>query len=148
MDYARSIVSSEHRRQPDRRRHPTSFWSALRYRGRRQGFRRSGEAYRVYVDRPSQDAVLLLSFVLGASVLDAMLTLFFIQNGGGEANPFMSFVLTHGPTPFVGIKMALTGLGAWFLVAHQYFPMAYKGLLMLAGGYMGILLVHACILLS
>jgi Domain of unknown function (DUF5658) len=148
MDYPVGIVSSERRRQSDRRMHPTTFWSALRYSGRRKGFRRSGEAYRAYVDCPSQDAVLLLSFVLGASVLDALLTLFFIQNGGGEANPFMSFVLSHGPTPFMGVKMASTGLGAWFLVAHQYFPMAYRGLLVLAGSYMGILCMHAVILLT
>jgi hypothetical protein len=148
MDTPLGMVSSERRGQSDRRVHPTTLWSALRYRGRRQGFRRSGEAYRVYVDCPSRDAVLLLSFVLGASGLDAILTLFFIQDGGGEANPFMSFVLTHGPTPFMGIKMALTGLGAWFLVAHQYFPAAYRGLIVLAGGYLGILLMHACILLS
>ena len=77
-----------------------------------------------------------------------LLTLFFIQNGGGEANPFMSFVLSHGQTPFMGVKMASTGLGAWFLVAHQYFPMAYRGLLVLAGGYMGVLSMHAFILLS
>jgi hypothetical protein len=42
----------------------------------------------------------------------------------------------------------LTGLGAWFLVAHQYFPMAYRGLLGLAGGYIGILFIHAVIWLS
>jgi hypothetical protein len=89
-----------------------------------------------------------LFFVVGASVLDALLTLFFLQNGGSEANPFMSLVLSHGQTPFMGIKMALTGIGAWFLAAHQYFPMAYRGLLVLAGGYIGILLIHAVILLS
>jgi uncharacterized protein DUF5658 len=91
---------------------------------------------------------MLLAFILGASVLDAILTLLFIQNGGGEANPLMSFVLSHGHTPFTGIKMALTGLGAWFLVAHQYFPIARKGLILLAGGYTGILLMHVSLLLS
>jgi len=148
MNSPLGIINIERRQQSDRRVHPTTLWSTLHYRGRRQGFRRSGEAYKVYVDCPSQDAVLLLIFVLGASILDAMLTLFFIQNGGREANPFMSFVLTLGPTPFMGIKIGLTGLGAWFLVTHQYFPMAYRGLMVLAGGYMGILLMHACILLS
>jgi hypothetical protein len=148
MDSPVGIVSSERRRQSDRRVHPTTFWSALRYGGRRQGFRRAGEAYRAYVDCPSQEALLLLSVVLGASVLDALLTLLFIQHGGGEANPLMSLVLRHGQTPFMGIKMALTSLGAWFLVAHQYFPMAYRGLLVLAGSYLGILLMHAVILLS
>jgi Domain of unknown function (DUF5658) len=117
-------------------------------RGRRQGFRRAGEASRVYVDCPSRRAVVLLFFVLGASALDALCTLLFLQRGGQEANPFMAFVLGYGQTPFVGIKMALTGIGAWFLVAFHYFPMAYTGLLGMAGGYMGLLLIHAVIFLS
>jgi hypothetical protein len=148
MDSPPAIDCSERRRQPDRRMHPTTFWSTLRHGGRRKGFRRAGEAYRAYVDCPSHDAVLLLAFVLGASLLDALLTLFFIQSGGSEANPLMSFVLSHGQTPFIGVKMASTGFGAWFLVAHQYFPLAFGGLLVLAGGYMGILFMHAFILLS
>jgi hypothetical protein len=148
MDHAAGFVIPERRRQLDRRAHPTTFWTALRFRGRRKGFRRAGEAYQAYVDCPPQRAVVLLFFVLGASVLDALCSLLFIQGGGDEANPFMSLVLSHGQTHFVGIKMALTGIGAWFLVAHQYFPMAYRGLHVLAGGYMAILLIHAIILLA
>jgi hypothetical protein len=60
----------------------------------------------------------------------------------------MSLVLNYGQTSFVGIKMALTGIGAWLLVAHHYFPMAYRGLLGLAGGYIGLLFLHAVLLLS
>lgn len=148
MDYSVGIVTSERRRHSDRRMQPTTLWSVLHSSGRRKDIRRSGEAYRVYVDCPSPDAVLLLFFVLGASLLDAILTLVFIQNGGAEANPFMSFLLNLGQTAFIGIKMALTGFGAWLLVAHQYFPMAYRALLVLAGSYLGVLLVHAGILLS
>jgi hypothetical protein len=148
MHYVAGIVSPEQRRQPDRRVHPTTFWSALRFRGRRKGFRRAGESYQAYVDCPSQRAVALLFIVLGASVLDALCTLLFIQRGGNEANPFMSIVLNQGPTHFVGIKMALTGFGAWLLVAHQYFPMAYTGLHVLAGGYIALLLIHAVLLLA
>jgi hypothetical protein len=148
MDHLGGVVRPEQRRQPDRRVHPTTFWSALRFRGRRKGFRRAGESYQAYVDCPSQRAVVLLFFVLGASVVDGLCTLLFIQSGGGEANPFMSLVLNHGQAHFVGIKMALTGLGAWFLVVHQHFPMAYTGLHVLAGGYMAILLIHAVLLLA
>jgi hypothetical protein len=90
----------------------------------------------------------LLFFVLAASALDALCTLLFLQRGGKEANPFMALALSYGQMPFVGIKMALTGIGAWILVAHYYFPVAYKGLLGLAGGYIGLLLVHAVLLLS
>jgi hypothetical protein len=148
MDYATGVVIAERRWQPERRACPTTFWSTLRVGGRRRGFRRAGEASHSYVDCPSQDAVVLLFFVLGASVVDALCTLLFLQRGGGEANPIMALMLSYGQTPFVGIKMALTGIGAWFLVAHYYYPMAYKGLLALAGGYIALLLLHAVILWS
>jgi hypothetical protein len=148
MDHTMGVVIAERRWQPDRRAYPTTFWSALRIHGRRRGFRRIGEASRAYVNCPSQRALVLLFFVLGASALDAWCTLLFIQRGGQEANPFMILALSYGQTPFVGIKMALTGIGAWFLVAHYYFPMAYKALLALAGGYAGLLLIHAVVLLS
>jgi hypothetical protein len=147
MDHPVRVVISE-RRRLDRRAHATTFWDALRFRGRRKGFRRTGEVYRAYVDRPSTRVVMLFFFILAASIVDAVCTLLFIQSGGGEANPFMSLVLSHGHTAFVGIKMALTGIGAWLLVAHQFFPMAFRGLHMLAGGYMVILCIHAVIWLS
>lgn len=149
MEHPLGVVIPERRlQQPDRRAHPPTFWRALRVRGRRKGFRRAGEASRAYVDCPSQRTVALLFFVLGASALDALCTLLFIQRGGHEANPFMVLLLSHGEAPFVGVKMALTGLGAWLLAAHQGFPLASKGLHALAGGYMGLLLIHAVILLS
>ena len=148
MDHPLEIVLSERRRQSDRRVHPTTMWCALRRGGRRKGFRRSGEAYRAYVDCPSRPVALLFFLVVGASGLDALLTLVFIQNGGGEANPLMSFVLSHGQMPFMGVKMGLTALCGWLLMAHQYFPMAYRGLLGLAGSYLGVLFIHAFIWLS
>jgi Domain of unknown function (DUF5658) len=148
MDHPRGVVIAERRWQTDRRIYPTTFWSALRAHGRRKNLRRAGEASHAYVDCPSQRAVVLLFFVLGASALDALCTLLFLQRGGQEANPFMSLVLNYGQTSFVGIKMALTGIGAWLLVAHHYFPMAYRGLLGLAGGYIGLLFLHAVLLLS
>ena len=72
----------------------------------------------------------------------------FLQRGGQEANPFMAFVLGYGHAPFVGLKMALTGISAWFLAAHYCFPRACRGLFGLAGGYLGLLFLHAVLLLS
>jgi hypothetical protein len=148
MYHAAGDVNTERRRQPDRRAHSTTFWSALRFDGRRKGFRRAGEERMAYVDSPSQRVVMLLFIVIGASVLDALFTLLFLQDGGGEANPLMAVILNHGYTPFVGIKMALTGIGAWFLAAHQHLPLAIGGLYVLAVGYMGLLGIHAAILLK
>jgi Domain of unknown function (DUF5658) len=140
--------SGSRRQLLDRRAHPTTFLSALRFDGRRHSFRRAGEEYRAYVDRPSQRTVVLLFIVVGASVLDALFTLLFIQNGGSEANPLMAIAIHSGDTHFVGLKMALTGVGAWVLAAHQCFPLAFRGLHVLAVGYVGLLLIHAAILLS
>ena len=148
MDHSIGVVIAERRWQLDRRLSPTTFWSTLRVHGRRKEFRRADDACMAYVDCPTRGAVVLLFFVLGASALDALCTLLFLQRGGQEANPFMAFVLSYGHTPFVGLKMALTGISGWFLVAHHYFPMAYRGLLGLAGGYMGLLFLHVAILLS
>jgi hypothetical protein len=44
--------------------------------------------------------------------------------------------------------MALTGIGAWFLAAHQSFPLAFSGLHVLAGGYMALLFIHGVIFLA
>jgi Domain of unknown function (DUF5658) len=148
MDHPVEVGITDRRERPDRRARPTTFWSILRFGGRRKGFRRAGEGYKAYVDCPSQRVVALLFIVLGASVLDALCTLLFLQSGGDEANPLMALVLSHGEMPFVGIKMALTGIGAWFLAVHQYFPAASKGLYMLAVGYMGLLFIHVAILLA
>jgi hypothetical protein len=148
MGHGEGFISREGRRQGDRRQHPTNFWSALRPHGRRRGFRRMGEAYRAYVDIPSQRTTALLFLVVLGSVLDALFTLLFLGSGGDEANPVMALVLTQGHTPFVGLKMAVTGLGAWFLAAHRYFPLAYFGLHALAVAYGVLLLLHVILLLS
>jgi hypothetical protein len=148
MNDSAACTVADRRRRADRRARPTTFWGALRPGGRRKAFRRSEEGRNAYVDCPSRRALALVCFVVAASAFDALFTLLFIQDGGREANPLMAMLIDRGETPFVWMKMALTGLGAWFLAAHQYFPIAFKGLHLLAGGYVGLLIVHAVILLS
>jgi len=89
--------------------------------------------------------MLLFVVVIGSS-LDALFTLQFLGNGGEEANPLMALALTHGSTPFVGVKMVVTGLAAWFLAAHRYFRLAYIGLHALAMAYVGLLVLHLSLL--
>jgi hypothetical protein len=43
--------------------------------------------------------------------------------------------LTNGAALFIGLKMVLTGLGAWLLAAHQQFTLAIRGLYGFAVGY-------------
>jgi hypothetical protein len=148
MDSLRGLPGTERRQPVNRRALPTTFWTALRVNGRRQGFRRVGEAYHAYVDCPSQRVTLLLFAVVICSVLDALCTLLFLERGGEEANPIMALAMSHGTVVFVALKMALTGFGAWFMAAHQHFAVAFKGLHVLAGGYALLLFIHAILLLS
>jgi Domain of unknown function (DUF5658) len=79
--------------------------------------------------------VFLTPWICWASALDAYLTLCSLQDGGSEANPLMALVLAHGDMMFLWCKIGLTSLGAWFLAAHQQFPLAFRGLQGLALGY-------------
>jgi hypothetical protein len=132
----------ERRRQPDRRTRPASLWHTLRLRGRRRGFRRTGEGRSAYVDCPAPRVVLLVCLVVVGSALDALFTMLHVTQGGREGNPLMALALAHGPMTFMSLKLSLTNAAAWFLAAHQQFPLAYKGLYGLALLYLALLGLH------
>jgi len=125
---------------------PTTLVNALRWKGRRKGLRRAGEGHHAYVDCLARRIVGLTVLVCVSSFLDALLTLFHLENGGYEANPLMHVALAHGTTLFVVLKLSITCVAAWFLAAHQQFPLAYCGLHGLALGY-GVLLAYHLVLI-
>lgn len=136
----------DRRQTHDRRGWPTSLSNALGLRGHRQRFRRTEEGSDAYVDCLAPRIVVLAVFVLICSALDALFTILHIQHGGQEANPLMALALAHGYTTFVGVKMALTGAGVWFLAAHQQFPLASKALPSLGCVYVVLLAYHLVLL--
>jgi len=146
--YARTMGTGvpERRVLPDRRVRPTTFWGALRWRGRRRGFRRAGEGHRTYVDCLAPRTVGLTLGVFLASLMDAGLTLHQLGQGGSEANTLMAWVLTNGEALFLGLKIGMTGLGVWFLAAHQQFTLARYGLYGLSLVYGVLLSYHALLL--
>jgi hypothetical protein len=145
MAHARYEQSLERRRLADRRTRPTTLVSAIRWKGRRKGFRRAGEGRQAYVDCLARRIVGLTVLVCVCSLLDALLTLLHLEDGGCEANPLMSVALEHGTTLFVVVKLSITCLAAWYLAVHQQFPLAYRGLHGLALGY-GVLLAYDLVL--
>ena len=132
----------DRRRLADRRALSTTRWSALRSQGRRTGFRRRGEGRHCYVDDLTQPTVVLALFVVVGSLLDALLTLLYLEDGGGEANPLMRAALAYGPTVFVSLKLSITGVAVWLLSAHQQWPLAVRGLYGIALGYGAVLVYH------
>ena len=135
----------ERRQLSDRRVLATTLWSALRSQGRRTGFRRRGEGRQCYVDGLAQRIVGLAVVVYVSSLLDAFLTLRYLQDGGSEANPLMQLALAYGPTVFVALKLSLTGGAVWVLAAHQQWSLAVRGLYGLVLGY-GVVLVYHVVL--
>ncbi len=55
--------------------------------------------------------------------IDALLTLIHLEYGGRELVPTMDWMLSISQEAFLGVKLLLTGLGAWFLAAHENFSL-------------------------
>jgi hypothetical protein len=135
-------LSLDRQRLPDRRAHPTPLWRTLCSPGRRTGFRRVGEDHQAYVDGLARQTVVLALLVLVGSLLDALLILLYLQDGGGEAHPLMRLALAYGPTVFVALKLGITGVAVWVLAAHQQWLLATRGLYGLVLGYGTVLVYH------
>ena len=142
---ARHELSLERRHLADRRARPTTLWSALRWQGRRTGFRRAGEGHQAYVDCLAWRSGGLAILVYVCSLLDALCTLRHLQQGGQEANPLLALTLASGTPLFLHLKIGLTGSGVWLLAAHQQFPLAQRGLHGLTLLY-GVVLVYHLLL--
>src|SRR5881296_3617642 len=144
---ATALHSQPHdrRRRPDRRARPTTFVRALRWRGRRHSFRRAGEGHKAYVDGLAWPSVVLALLIFVSSLLDALLTLRHLYHGGQEANPLLAMALTNSTLLFLQLKIGLSGVGVWWLAAHQQFPLAQRGLHGLALGY-GVVLIYPFVL--
>jgi hypothetical protein len=132
---------SERRQRPDRRK-KTTFWGSLRFGGRRRGARRVGEGEATYVDQPARRVTLLVSVILGCSILDALLTLLYIEQGGSEANPIMAVTINWGHAWFLALKMLTTIIGISMLAIHQNFCLGLRGLYGMAIIYMALLFYH------
>jgi hypothetical protein len=131
----------EQREGPDRRKQ-TTLWGSLQYNGRRQGARREGEGEETYVDQPARRVTLLVYVILGCSVIDALLTLLYIERGGGEANPVMAIAINWGLSWFVALKMLMTAVGLIMLAIHQNFRLGLRGLYGMAIIYLALMVYH------
>jgi hypothetical protein len=137
----RHELSLERRHLAGRRARPTTLWSALRWQGRRTGFRRAGEGHQASGDGLAwrSGGLAVLGYVY--SLLDALGTLRHLQQGGQEAHPLLALALTSGTWLFLHLKSGLTGVGVWVLAAHQQFPLAQRGLY-------GLTLISGVVLVS
>lgn len=109
---------------------------------------RFGFGHMIHINLSSLRIVCLVLFIMICSALDALFTLIFISNGGGEANPFAALLMSYGDVTFVSVKMAITGAGTWVLAALRQFVSAYLALHGLMLLYLGLMGLHAILWFS
>ena len=75
--------------------------------------------------------------------LDAQLTLLWIRLGvATEGNTIMARILEHGDLAFLGFKLAVGAFAAVILYRCAHLPLAKRGLNLVLGIYVILMLVH------
>jgi len=75
--------------------------------------------------------------------LDAQLTLLWIRlNVATEGNALMARILDHGELTFLGAKLAIGAFAAYILYRCAHLPLAKRGLNVVLGIYVILMLVH------
>jgi hypothetical protein len=138
-------MTPERRNSGDRRKRPTPPLSRYTFVGRRRTRRRDIDSSPYYVDRLGLPLLLVLLTIFLFQILDAVLTLAHLRQGGVELNPAMNFLLTRGEEWFLGVKLGVSALGLLFLGVHKNFPMVRTGLTVIFLIFFGLVAYH-CIL--
>lgn len=131
----------------DRRNRPTRMFSRYTMVGKRRKNRRDTDPIiRYYVDWISGPYLKALIAVALFIIIDAFSTLHIIDNGGGESNPLMNWMIERGVGWFIFVKFCTAIVGFMVLAVHRFFPLArpMAGLLLLAYG--GIVCYHLYLL--
>ena len=100
----------------DRRQRPTRPFSRYVFSGRRQCIRRQTDRKtHLCVDRYGPGLFLVLLLIVSLSILDAHFTIFQVERGAHEINPFISLLIDQGYMHFFWVKYALTALAVLVL---------------------------------
>jgi len=76
--------------------------------------------------------------------LDAQLTLVWVRSGAAtEGNGLMAYLLNLGDAPFLVTKLAVGALVAYTLYRFSHMALARRGLGLVLGLYLALMVVHA-----
>jgi len=139
--------SNENRLRSDRRKQPTPIFSRFTLWGKRGHFRRGEDQARGgYVDRYSSGLLLLLLVLLALNITDAVFTIFILDCGGREANPFIGTLIAHCGNEFWIWKFLIVAVAVLFLCLHAQFPRVKKGLWLVTVIYFGVVVYEVFII--
>jgi hypothetical protein len=87
---------------------------------------------------------LLKSLLLfGMNWIDAQLTILWVRmNLATEGNALMARLLNIGEAPFLGVKLMIGAFAAYTLYRCSHMPLARRGMTLVLGLYMVLMVVH------
>lgn len=148
-EISNTLSDKDKRFHLDRRRRTTPLVSRYTLAGgRRRTVRRATDRGRhLFVDFYSPRLMVALLAVLIFNYIDSYMTLTLLQKGlVFEANPFMSFHLENGISPFIINKGLITAASLTILCIFKNFKFARIGLVLSLIAYVSIVLYEFCIL--
>lgn len=104
----------------DRRKNSAKSLMYSFFKRRRRHLRRGKDA-NIYVDIHEPHIFIICALTILLSATDATFTLYIVENGGEEVNPFMRYFLEMDVALFFWVKYCLTTLGMIFLITHKNF---------------------------
>jgi hypothetical protein len=82
--------------------------------------------------------------LFGLNWLDAQLTLFWVRsNIATEGNGLMARLLDLGDAPFILTKLAVGAFAAYILYRCSRYKLARRGMTVVLGLYLGLMVIHA-----
>ncbi len=75
--------------------------------------------------------------------LDAQLTILWVRlNVATEGNGIMAHILSRGEAPFIGVKLVIGAFAAYVLYRCAHLPLARRGMRLVLGLYLVLMMVH------
>lgn len=119
------LLEKDRRIVRERRQKPTKPLGRYMLFGRRQSIRRrTDRKTHIYVDLYGHYLLISLLLIILLSVFDAYFTIFHVEKGAREINPFMNLLIGYGNFHFFIIKYVLTALGLILLCIYKSLPIA------------------------
>lgn len=116
------MIALERRILKDRRKQPTLALSRYAVKGQRGSLRRKKDQQRGgYVDRYSSGLFILIILIVGLNVIDALLTMKILEDGGREMNPIVRSVIQVYGNKFWIWKFGVVSVPLVLLCLHSKF---------------------------
>jgi hypothetical protein len=143
------LIALDRRILKDRRKQHTRALSRFAVKGGRRGFRRIEDQERGgYVDRYGSGLFFLIVLIAGLNVVDALLTMMILEDGGWELNPIVRSVIQLYGDKFWIWKFVIVSVSLILLCLHSKFRLATHVILGVGMIYIAVILFQILLIVS